>query len=204
MFAVKTLFATLLFLIMSMFFGVMLLPWLYLPLVAFLYFRPLYKVAVWLYVGLISITLLQMLAVSSIYPKQYQSDTDIYFYGGLPITPLFLYDMQLSSGQNCRSANEQQPCGYQLNQWLPLSPTANCTLSLDQANTQLLHIRAKASLCLLTRIPTKTGSSIIVDVTPSIFTLHTAFIFSAAVLLGCLLLLNNIRQSYRVPLKTAE
>ncbi len=207
MLAVKTFFAALLFLFMSMFFGVMLLPWLYLPLVAFLYFRPLFKVAVWIYVGLISITLLQMLVVSSVYPKQYPPDTELYFYGGLPITPLFLYDMHLSPQQNCQSAHEQRFCGYQLNPWVPLSPTANCTLSLDPATAHLLHIGAKAGLCLLTRIPTTpttTGSAIIVDVKSSIFTLHTAFIFSVAVLLACLLLLNNIRQSYRVQLKKEQ
>lgn len=207
MFAIKTLFAALLFLFMSMFFGVMLLPWLYLPLVAFLYFRPLYKVAVWLYVGLMSVTLLQMLVVSSLYPKQYPADTDLYFYGGLPMTPFFLYELRLSPQQNCRFTDEPQSCGYQLSQWLPLSPAAVCKLDPNPANLQPLNIRAKSGLCLFTRMPTTAptaGPSIVVDVDAEIFILHAAFLFSVALLLACLLLLNNIRQSYRVPLKKAE
>ncbi len=199
-FVVKTLFAALLFLLLSMFFGTILLPWLYLPIVAFLYYRRLFKLAVWSYTSLLIIALLQMLIVSSIYPKHYPADTDVLIYGGLPIAPAFVYQLDLQP--ECLSTTGQQFCGYQLSQWVPMSPAAQCTLRAEPAMNQTWSIRANAALCLLTRIPPQpatTAPAVIINVENDIYTLHTAFIISVAVLFACLLLLNNIRQSYRTP-----
>jgi hypothetical protein len=206
-FTFKTLFAACLLLFLSLFFGVMPLPWLYLPLVAFLYFRPLFKVAAWVYVGLMIVTLLQMVVVSAVYPKQYPPGTDLYFYGGLPVAPFFIYELQFSPEQECRATDESQYCGYQLSQWAALSPAANCNLLPSPQIKRPLNIRVKAGLCQFTRLPTTpatVGPEIIVDIEPEIFTLHAMYIYSELVLFICLLLLNNIRQSYRTPAKKLE
>lgn len=193
---VKILFLALLFGFLSIFLGVMPLPWLYLPLLAFVFMRSLFKVAIWVYIGLITITVCQLLVLSAVYPKQYQPDDSIYFYGGAGVTPFFRYELQLSSRQVCVQT-EAATCGYQLSPLFAVTPTENCVLQLREKASQSLNIHADSGVCLFNSAKlTKnaTDQTITVHLNPEMQVLHGFFIYSVVVLLVCVLLLNNVRQ----------
>lgn len=193
---VKILFLALLFGFLSIFLGVMPLPLLYLPLLAFVFMRSLFKVTIWVYIGLITIALCQLLVLSAVYPKQYQPDDSIYFYGGAGVTPFFHYELQLSSQQNCVQT-EAATCGYQLSPLFAITPTKNCVLQLREKASQSLGIRADSVFCLFNSAKlTKnaTDQTITVHLNPEMQILHGFFIYSVVVLLVCVLLLNNFRQ----------
>ena len=205
MLAAKLLFSALLFSFLSIFLGVMPLPWLYLPLLVFVFVRPLFKVAIWIYAGLITITVCQLLVLNAVYPKQYQPDDSIYFYGGAGVTPFFHYQLQLNPQQQC-AQTETTTCGYQLSPLLALFPTKTCVLQSRETASQTLGIRAGSGFCLFSRATlaeNATDQTITVNLNPEMQVLHGFFIYSAFVLLLCVVLLNNIRQSYRQAASTS-
>lgn len=177
------------------------LPWLYLPLLVFVFVRPLFKVAIWIYAGLMTITVCQLLVLSAVYPKQYQPDDPIYFYGGTGVTPFFHYELQLSPEREC-TKTETTTCGYQLRPLFALFPTKTCVLQSRETASQALGIRAGSGFCLFHGAKLAehaTDQTITVNLNPEMRVLHGFFIYSAFVLLLCVVLLNNIRQSYRQP-----
>jgi hypothetical protein len=199
--AVKLLFSALLFSFLSIFLGVMPLPWLYLPLLVFIFVRPLFKVAIWIYAGLMVITVCQLLVLNAVYPKQYQPDDPIYFYGGTGVTPFFHYQLQLSPKRECAKTKTTN-CGYQLRPLFALFPTKTCVLQPREIASQTLGIRAGSGFCLFNRAKlaeNTTAQTITVHLNPEMQVLHGFFIYSAFVLLVCVFLLNNIRQRYRQP-----